>query len=106
MLATIEGGRDDEGDLEKESVPVPLSKAEGLIVFFHGSAKSALCKELLKALAEFGGDRLVQSVMGDLVKEDIDRRSLMSAGNSYERFYLAMQSILILFRFPLSVLLG
>lgn len=79
FLAMIEGGRDEEGDLEKESVPsspsasVPdtIPKAEGLIVFFPGlpgSAKSAICKELLKAPGGFGDDRPVQSLMGDLVK--------------------------------------
>ncbi|PRQ36277.1 putative 2',3'-cyclic-nucleotide 3'-phosphodiesterase [Rosa chinensis] len=79
FLAIVEGGRDEEGDLEKESVPSSPSasvadtipKAEGLIVFFPGlpgSAKSALCKELLKAPGGFGDDRPVQSLMGDLVK--------------------------------------
>ncbi|KAL6194871.1 hypothetical protein ACLB2K_035946 [Fragaria x ananassa] len=79
FMAIVEGGRDEEGDLEKESVPSSPSasvvdsmpKAEGLIVFFPGlpgSAKSALCKELLKAPGGFGDDRPVQSLMGDLVK--------------------------------------
>ncbi|PRQ33718.1 putative 2',3'-cyclic-nucleotide 3'-phosphodiesterase [Rosa chinensis] len=79
FLAIVEGGRDEEGDLEKEFVPSSPSastgdiipKAEGLIVFFPGlpgSAKSALCKELLKAPGGFGDDRPVHTLMGDLVK--------------------------------------
>ncbi|KAL6185049.1 hypothetical protein ACLB2K_041184 [Fragaria x ananassa] len=79
FMAIVEGGRDEEGDLEKESVPSSPSasvadtmpKADGLIVFFPGlpgSAKSALCKELLKAPGGFGDERPVQSLMGDLVK--------------------------------------
>ncbi|KAF3453988.1 hypothetical protein FNV43_RR04431 [Rhamnella rubrinervis] len=81
FLAIVEGGGDEEGDLEAERKVAPLSptpsskdsvqKDEGLIVFFPGipgCAKSALCKELLNAPGGFGDDRPVQSLMGDLIK--------------------------------------
>ncbi|XP_048233703.1 tRNA ligase 1-like isoform X2 [Ricinus communis] len=81
FLAIIEGGRDEEGDLETErevGPPSPISlvkdtvqKNEGLIVFFPGipgCAKSALCKELLNAPGGLGDDRPIHSLMGDLVK--------------------------------------
>ncbi|KAM2507341.1 hypothetical protein ACFX1W_029675 [Malus domestica] len=81
FLAIVEGGRDEEGDLETEQEAVPSSpiasgrdtipKVEGLIVFFPGlpgSAKSALCKELLKAPGGMGDNRPIQSLMGDLIK--------------------------------------
>ncbi|CAK7342904.1 unnamed protein product [Dovyalis caffra] len=81
FMAIIEGGRDEEGDLEadKEVVPPsPISSGEetvqkdkGLIVFFPGipgCAKSALCKELLNAPGGLGDDRPLHSLMGDLVK--------------------------------------
>ncbi|KAF9664985.1 hypothetical protein SADUNF_Sadunf16G0075200 [Salix dunnii] len=94
FMAIIEGGRDEEGDLEmnKEMVPPsPISssketvqKDRGLIVFFPdyvpwvivvqsylgipGCAKSALCKELLNAPGGLGDDRPVLSLMGDLIK--------------------------------------
>lgn len=81
FLAIIEGGRDEEGDLEREwevapSSPGPYVKDsvprdEGLIVFFPGipgCAKSALCKELLNAPEGLGDKRPVESLMGDLIK--------------------------------------
>ncbi|KAL5831218.1 hypothetical protein ACOSQ4_016572 [Xanthoceras sorbifolium] len=81
FLAIVEGGRDEEGDLDSEkgsppSSPKPsikdtVQKDEGLIVFFPGipgSAKSALCKELLIAPGELEDDRPVHSLMGDLIK--------------------------------------
>lgn len=81
FLAIVEGGRDEEGDLERErevapSSPSPsvkdtVAKDEGLIVFFPGipgCAKSALCKEILSAPGGFGDDRPVHSLMGDLIK--------------------------------------
>ncbi|KAM1115802.1 hypothetical protein TB2_006308 [Malus domestica] len=81
FLAIVEGGRDEEGDLEREQEVAPSShsasgrdtipKAEGLIVFFPGlpgSAKSALCKELLQDPGRMGDDRPIQSLMGDLIK--------------------------------------
>ncbi|KAL5581190.1 hypothetical protein UlMin_013632 [Ulmus minor] len=81
FLALIEGGRDEEGDLEREREVAPPSpgslvndsvpRDEGLIVFFPGipgCAKSALCKELLNAPGRFGDYRPVQSLMGDLIK--------------------------------------
>ncbi|XP_048324076.2 tRNA ligase 1 isoform X1 [Ziziphus jujuba] len=80
FLAIVEGGRDEEGDLEMEREVASLSPApskdsvvkdEGLIIFFPGipgCAKSALCKELLNAPGGFGDDRPVQSLMGDLIK--------------------------------------
>ncbi|KAL6276040.1 hypothetical protein ACE6H2_019641 [Prunus campanulata] len=81
FLAIVEGGRDEEGDLERDREVAPSSpsasardtipKAEGLIVFFPGlpgSAKSALCKELLNAPGGMGDDRPIQSLMGDLIK--------------------------------------
>ncbi|TQD73247.1 hypothetical protein C1H46_041214 [Malus baccata] len=81
FLAIVEGGRDEEGDLEMEQEAVPSSpiasgrdtipKVEGLIVFFPGlpgSAKSSLCKELLKAPGGMGDNRPIQSLMGDLNK--------------------------------------
>lgn len=76
----IVGDVDEEGDLQKERdmEPPALSPSPkdtvhkgGLIVFFPGipgCAKSALCKELLKARGGLFGDRLVQSLMGDLTK--------------------------------------
>ncbi|KAA8544005.1 hypothetical protein F0562_021818 [Nyssa sinensis] len=81
FLAIVEGGRDDEGDLETEREVAPssptypvkdtISKDEGLIVFFPGipgCAKSALCKEILNAPGGLGDDRPVHSLMGDLIK--------------------------------------
>ncbi|XVF19501.1 hypothetical protein REPUB_Repub11eG0115900 [Reevesia pubescens] len=81
ILAAVEGGRDEEGDLvtEREAAAESLSpsikdtirKDEGLIVFFPGipgCAKSALCRELLNAPGALGDDRPVQSLMGDLIK--------------------------------------
>ncbi|XP_030968694.1 tRNA ligase 1 isoform X3 [Quercus lobata] len=81
FLAIVEGGRDEEGDLEMEREIAPLSpspsvkdivpKKEGLIVFFPGipgCAKSALCKELLTLPGGLGDDRPVNSLMGDLIK--------------------------------------
>ncbi|KAK9279399.1 hypothetical protein L1049_013078 [Liquidambar formosana] len=81
FLAIVEGGRDEEGDLEAERDVAPSSpslsvkdvvpKAEGLIVFFPGipgCAKSALCKEILGAPGGLGDDRPVHSLMGDLIK--------------------------------------
>lgn len=81
FLAIIEGGRDEEGDLEREWEVAPLSpgpcvkdsvpRDEGLIVFFPGipgCAKSALCKELLNAPGGLGDKRPVESLMGDLIK--------------------------------------
>uniref|UniRef100_A0A2P2M261 tRNA ligase phosphodiesterase domain-containing protein n=1 Tax=Rhizophora mucronata TaxID=61149 RepID=A0A2P2M261_RHIMU len=86
FLAIIGEGRDEEGDLETERgaevvttapsspssfVKDTVQKNEGLIVFFPGipgCAKSALCKELLKAPEHLGDDRPVLSLMGDLIK--------------------------------------
>ncbi|XP_019448699.1 PREDICTED: uncharacterized protein LOC109351630 isoform X4 [Lupinus angustifolius] len=81
FLAIVNGGEDEEGDLATEreiappgpsvSVKDTVPKNEGLIVFFPGipgCAKSALCKELLKAEGGLGDDRPVHSLMGDLVK--------------------------------------
>lgn len=81
FMAIIEGGRDEEGDLEMDKKvvsPSPISsfketvqKDKGLIVFFPGipgCAKSALCKELLNAPGGLGDDRPVHSLMGDLIK--------------------------------------
>ncbi|KAF5200007.1 tRNA ligase [Thalictrum thalictroides] len=81
FLAIIEGGRDEEGDLDTERSTTPSSpssividsvpKDEGLIVFFPGipgCAKSALCKEILNAPGGLGDDRPVHSLMGDLIK--------------------------------------
>ncbi|KAL4610249.1 hypothetical protein ACB092_08G037900 [Castanea dentata] len=81
FMAIVEGGRDEEGDLEMEREIAPLSpspsvkdivpKKEGLIVFFPGipgCAKSALCKELLTLPGGLGDDRPVNSLMGDLTK--------------------------------------
>ncbi|KAJ0244827.1 tRNA ligase 1 [Hirschfeldia incana] len=78
FLAIVDGDLDEEGDLVKKekvtpatpepSVQEAVQKDKGLIVFFPGipgSAKSALCKELLSGL---GDDRPVHSLMGDLVK--------------------------------------
>ncbi|KAJ6969378.1 hypothetical protein NC653_037137 [Populus alba x Populus x berolinensis] len=80
-MAIIEGGRDEEGDLEMDKKvvsPSPISafketvqKDKGLIVFFPGipgCAKSALCKELLNTPGGLGDDRPVHSLMGDLIK--------------------------------------
>ncbi|KAF7805558.1 tRNA ligase 1 isoform X1 [Senna tora] len=81
FIAIVGEGQDEEGDLEAEketatprhtfSVTDTVPKQEGLIVFFPGipgSAKSALCKELLNTPGGFGDDRPVHSLMGDLVK--------------------------------------
>ncbi|KAK6163268.1 hypothetical protein DH2020_000132 [Rehmannia glutinosa] len=81
FMAIIDGGRDEEGDLEQErdiipSSPTPtvkeaIRKDEGLIVFFPGipgCAKSALCKEILSTPGALGDDRPVHSLMGDLIK--------------------------------------
>ncbi|XP_059626746.1 tRNA ligase 1 [Cornus florida] len=79
FLAIVEGGRDEEGDLEREIAPmIPTSsvkdtvpKEEGMIVFFPGipgCAKSALCKEILSVSGGLGDDRPVHSLMGDLIK--------------------------------------
>ncbi|PKI62580.1 hypothetical protein CRG98_017002, partial [Punica granatum] len=81
FLAIVEGGRDEEGDLEMEREAAPPSptpsardsvlKDEGMIVFFPGipgCAKSALCKEILNAQGGLGDDRPVHSLMGDLIK--------------------------------------
>lgn len=80
FLAVIEGGRDEEGDLETEREASPsgprrakdeIQKDEGLIVFFPGipgCAKSALCKELLNAPGGLGDNRPIHTLMGDLTK--------------------------------------
>ncbi|WCJ31033.1 tRNA ligase 1 [Euphorbia peplus] len=81
FLTIVEGGRDEEGDLQTELEVAPPSlttsardtvqKNEGLIVFFPGipgCAKSALCKELLNVAGGLGDDRPLHSLMGDLVK--------------------------------------
>ncbi|KAL6508857.1 hypothetical protein OROHE_021416 [Orobanche hederae] len=81
FMAIIDGGRDEEGDLDHErdiipSSPTPMVKEavrkdDGLIVFFPGipgCAKSALCKEILSASGGLGDDRPVHSLMGDLIK--------------------------------------
>ncbi|XP_042455915.1 tRNA ligase 1-like isoform X2 [Zingiber officinale] len=81
LLAIIEAGRDEEGDLHKEvdetpsrptaSVMDSVPKDEGLIVFFPGipgCAKSALCKEILNSPDALGDQRPVHSLMGDLIK--------------------------------------
>ncbi|KAL5711349.1 hypothetical protein ACHQM5_021813 [Ranunculus cassubicifolius] len=80
FLAIIEGGRDEEGDLETQretpSSPTPtvtdrVSKDEGMIVFFPGipgCAKSALCKEIQNIPGGLGDDRPIHSLMGDLIK--------------------------------------
>ncbi|KAF9589671.1 hypothetical protein IFM89_026926 [Coptis chinensis] len=81
FLAIVEGGMDEEGDLDKELETDPSSpsltvmdavpKDEGLIVFFPGipgCGKSALCKEILNATGGLGDDRPVCSYMGDLIK--------------------------------------
>ncbi|KAL7264689.1 hypothetical protein ACSBR1_002617 [Camellia fascicularis] len=81
FMAIVEGGRDEEGDLETEREVAPSSpsasdkdtvaKNEGLIVFFPGipgCAKSALCKEILNSPGGLGDDRPVHSLMGDLIK--------------------------------------
>ncbi|KAM7280906.1 hypothetical protein ACFE04_008040 [Oxalis oulophora] len=81
FLAIVEGGRDEEGDLETEkgiapASPIPsikdtVRKDEGLIVFFPGipgCAKSALCKELLNNPNGLEDDRPIHSLMGDLIK--------------------------------------
>ncbi|KAK6142035.1 hypothetical protein DH2020_013864 [Rehmannia glutinosa] len=70
FMAIIDGGRDEEGDLEQErdiipSSPTPtvkeaIRKDEGLI--------SALCKEILSTPGALGDDRPVHSLMGDLIK--------------------------------------
>lgn len=81
FMAIIEGGRDEEGDLEPErdirpssSTPMvkeTIAKDRGLIVFFPGipgCAKSTLCKEILSTPGRLGDDRPVHSLMGDLIK--------------------------------------
>ncbi|XP_074592518.1 tRNA ligase 1 isoform X2 [Curcuma longa] len=81
LLAIIEAGRDEEGDLHQEvdetpsrptaSVMDSVPKDEGLIVFFPGipgCAKSALCKEILNNPDGLGDQRPVHSLMGDLIK--------------------------------------
>ncbi|KAL0865271.1 hypothetical protein Bca101_044389 [Brassica carinata] len=81
FLAIVDGDLDEEGDLVKKEEVTPatpepavqeaVQKDEGLIVFFPGipgSAKSALCKELLNSPGGLGDDRPVHSLMGDLVK--------------------------------------
>ncbi|CAN0855316.1 tRNA ligase 1 [Linum grandiflorum] len=83
FMAIIEGGRDEEGDIDRErerevEPPSPSSpvqeavhKDEGLIIFFPGipgCAKSALCKEILNSPEGLGDDRPVHSLMGDLIK--------------------------------------
>ncbi|KAH7862977.1 hypothetical protein Vadar_011746 [Vaccinium darrowii] len=81
FMAVVEGGTDEEGDLDAESEVAPpspgrsimdtVAKDEGLIVFFPGipgCAKSALCKEILNASGGLGDDRPVHSLMGDLIK--------------------------------------
>ncbi|XP_040991726.1 tRNA ligase 1 [Juglans microcarpa x Juglans regia] len=81
FLAIVDGGVDEEGDLQMEREVTPSSpspsvkdtvpKKEGLIIFFPGipgCAKSALCKELLNAPGGFGDDRPISSLMGDLIK--------------------------------------
>ncbi|XP_065865631.1 tRNA ligase 1 [Euphorbia lathyris] len=81
FLAIVEGGRDEEGDLQTEREvappsPIPsmrdtVEKNQALIVFFPGipgCAKSALCKELLNVAGGLGDDRPLHSLMGDLVK--------------------------------------
>lgn len=78
FLALVDGGRDEEGDLETEKVlepsspsPESVQKKEGLIVFFPGipgCAKSALCKEILSSSESLEDDRPIHSMMGDLIK--------------------------------------
>lgn len=81
FMAIVEGGRDEEGDLETEKEEAPpspsastkdtVAKDEALIVFFPGipgCAKSALCKEIVNAPGGLGDDRPVNSLMGDLIK--------------------------------------
>ncbi|CAN1281668.1 tRNA ligase 1 [Linum perenne] len=81
FMAIIEGGRDEEGDIDREreveppspnsSVKEAVHKDEGLIIFFPGipgCAKSALCKEILSSPEGLGDDRPVHSLMGDLIK--------------------------------------
>ncbi|KAK4490159.1 hypothetical protein RD792_000816 [Penstemon davidsonii] len=81
FLTIVEGGRDEEGDLEPERettlsnsspmVKEAIRKDEGLIVFFPGipgCAKSALCKEILGSSGGLGDDRPIHSLMGDLIK--------------------------------------
>ncbi|XP_077232996.1 tRNA ligase 1-like isoform X2 [Tasmannia lanceolata] len=81
FLAIVEGGRDEEGDLDPEGRAPPsihgatvmdaVPKDEGLIIFFPGipgCAKSALCKEILSAPEGLGDNRPVHSLMGDLIK--------------------------------------
>ncbi|XP_010253547.1 PREDICTED: uncharacterized protein LOC104594775 [Nelumbo nucifera] len=80
FLAII-GGRDEEGDLDREQETTPSSpgatvkdiapKREGLIVFFPGipgCAKSSLCKAILKVPGGLGDGRPISSLMGDLIK--------------------------------------
>ncbi|KAK1357380.1 putative 2',3'-cyclic-nucleotide 3'-phosphodiesterase [Heracleum sosnowskyi] len=82
FMAIIDGGKDEEGNLETDKEVAPSSpspsvvkdavrKNEGLIVFFPGipgCAKSALCKEILSSSVGLEDDRPVHSLMGDLVK--------------------------------------
>ncbi|KAK9124336.1 hypothetical protein Sjap_013938 [Stephania japonica] len=81
FLAIIEGGRDEEGDLDAERTMAPSSptptvmdavpKDNGLIIFFPGipgCAKSALCKEIQSAPGGLGDDRPIHSLMGDLIR--------------------------------------
>ncbi|XXG44458.1 hypothetical protein AAC387_Pa01g4255 [Persea americana] len=81
FLAIVEGGRDEEGDLDPAGAAPPLShsptvmdtvpKDDGLIIFFPGipgCAKSALCKEILSAPGGLGDNRPLHSLMGDLIK--------------------------------------
>ncbi|XP_047337550.1 tRNA ligase 1 [Impatiens glandulifera] len=81
MAIVVDGGRDEEGDLETEKAAAPSSpspvhvdtvpKDEGLIIFFPGipgCAKSALCREILNAAGGLGDDRPIHSLMGDLIK--------------------------------------
>ncbi|KAG9443459.1 hypothetical protein H6P81_014799 [Aristolochia fimbriata] len=81
FMAIVEGGGDEEGDLdgikeESPSSPIPVvkdtvSKNKGLIVFFPGipgCAKSALCKEILSSPEGLGDERPMHSLMGDLIK--------------------------------------
>lgn len=78
FLAIVDGGRDEEGDLDTEKLLEPSSpkpdsvhKKEGLIVFFPGipgCAKSALCKEILNSSDTLEDDRPIHTLMGDLIK--------------------------------------
>ncbi|KAK6141957.1 hypothetical protein DH2020_024307 [Rehmannia glutinosa] len=61
FMAIIDGGRDEEGDLEQERDIIPSR--------IPGCAKSALCKEILSTPGALGDDRPVHSLMGDLIKD-------------------------------------